>query len=157
MLHLQAVCLQSLAALRDRCCCCCSVYVAAEEQQLRETLEQLVREETWRPMEDAQQTGVLRSSSELFANVKRSLTRCSRFVTRGAAMLQLGRAFQVGRRAGACGSCRGQVACLAAGKPVGCGAAMLQLGMAYEAKEQCRGLGRHLVDVTMCSCIAAAC
>lgn len=73
----------------------CSVYVEAEEKQLRDTMETLVREETWQPMEDAQQTNVLRSSSELFAVIKRSLTRCSKFVSTGAAMLQLCNAFQV--------------------------------------------------------------
>lgn len=71
-----------------------SVYVDAEEKQLRDTMESLVREETWQPMEDAQQTNVLKSSSELFAVVKRSLTRCSKFVSTGAAMLQLCNAFQ---------------------------------------------------------------
>ena len=74
---------------------CCSVYVDAEEKQLRDTMEALVKEETWQPMEDAQQTNVLRSSSELFAVIKRSLTRCSKFVSTGAAMLQLCNAFQV--------------------------------------------------------------
>ena len=73
----------------------CSVYVEAEKKQLRDTMETLVREETWQPMEDAQQTNVLRSSSELFAVIKRSLTRCSKFVSTGAAMLQLCNAFQV--------------------------------------------------------------
>ena len=72
------------------------MYVDAEERQLRETLEQLVREETWQPMEDAQQTNVLKSSSELFGVIKKSLTRCSKFVSRGAAMLELCKAFQVG-------------------------------------------------------------
>lgn len=71
-----------------------SVYVDAEEKQLRETMDVLVREETWQPMEDAQQTNVLKSSSELFAVIKRSLTRCSKFVSTGAAMLQLCNAFQ---------------------------------------------------------------
>ena len=73
----------------------CRVYVDAEEKQLRETMESLVREESWQPMEDAQQTNVLKSSSELFAVIKRSLTRCSKFVSTGAAMLQLCNAFQV--------------------------------------------------------------
>ena len=72
-----------------------SVYVDAEEKQLRETMDVLVREESWQPMEDAQQTNVLKSSSELFAVIKRSLTRCSKFVSTGAAMLQLCNAFQV--------------------------------------------------------------
>ena len=72
------------------------MYVDAEERQLRETLEQLVRDESWQPMEDAQQTNVLKSSSELFGVIKKSLTRCSKFVTRGAAMLELCKAFQVG-------------------------------------------------------------
>lgn len=71
-----------------------SVYVDAEEKQLRETMESLVREESWQPMEDAQQTNVLKSSSELFAVIKRSLTRCSKFVSTGAAMLLLCNAFQ---------------------------------------------------------------
>lgn len=74
---------------------CCRVYVDAEEKQLRETMDSLVREESWQPMEDAQQTNVLKSSSELFAVIKRSLTRCSKFVSTGAAMLQLCNAFQV--------------------------------------------------------------
>lgn len=71
-----------------------SVYVDAEEKQLRETMDVLVREESWQPLEDAQQTNVLKSSSELFAVIKRSLTRCSKFVSTGAAMLQLCNAFQ---------------------------------------------------------------
>lgn len=71
------------------------MYVDAEEKQLRDTMDTLVREETWQPMEDAQQTNVLKSSSELFAVIKRSLTRCSKFVSTGAAMLQLCNAFQV--------------------------------------------------------------
>ncbi len=73
----------------------CSVYVDAEEKQLRETMDSLVRDESWQPMEDAQQTNVLKSSSELFAVIKCSLTRCSKFVSTGAAMLQLCNAFQV--------------------------------------------------------------
>ncbi|KAL3139007.1 hypothetical protein ABBQ32_005811 [Trebouxia sp. C0010 RCD-2024] len=71
-----------------------SVYVDAEEKQLRETMDGLVKQESWQPMEDAQQTNVLKSSSELFAVIKRSLTRCSKFVSTGAAMLQLCNAFQ---------------------------------------------------------------
>lgn len=72
------------------------VYIEAEEKQLRETAEALVREESWKPMEDAAQTNVLRSASELFAVIKKSLQRCARFVSRGEPMLLLMGAFQVG-------------------------------------------------------------
>lgn len=72
------------------------MYIEAEERGLRDSLEALVREESWRPMEDAAQTGVLRSASELFGSIKRSLQRCSRFVSRGEPMLHLMGAFQVG-------------------------------------------------------------
>ena len=70
------------------------MYIDAEEKGLRETLETLVREESWKPMEDAAQTNVLRSASELFAVIKKSLQRCSRFVSRGEPMLRLMGAFQ---------------------------------------------------------------
>ncbi|KAK9837632.1 hypothetical protein WJX74_001749 [Apatococcus lobatus] len=70
------------------------VYVDAEEAGLRERLEVLVREETWTAWEDAQQTNVLRSSSELFAEIKKSLQRCSKFVSKGPALFQLCTAFQ---------------------------------------------------------------
>ena len=70
------------------------VYIDAEEKGLRETLETLIREESWKPMEDATQTNVLRSASELFAVIKKSLQRCSRFVSRGDPMLRLMGAFQ---------------------------------------------------------------
>lgn len=71
------------------------VYIEAEEKGLRETLESLIKEESWKPMEDAAQTNVLRSASELFAVIKKSLQRCSRFVSRGEPMLHLMGAFQV--------------------------------------------------------------
>ena len=71
------------------------VYIDAEEKGLRETLETLIREESWKPMEDAAQTNVLRSASELFAVIKKSLQRCSRFVSRSEPMLCLMGAFQV--------------------------------------------------------------
>ena len=48
-------------------------------------------------MEDAAQTNVLRSASELFAVIKKSLQRCSRFVSRGEPMLRLMGAFQASR------------------------------------------------------------
>lgn len=72
------------------------MYIEAEEKGLRETLEALIREESWKPMEDAAQTNVLRSASELFAVIKKSLQRCARFVSRGEPMLHLMGAFQVG-------------------------------------------------------------
>ena len=71
------------------------MYVEAEERALRDQLETLIREETWAPMEDAQQTRVLRSASNLFAVIKRSLQRCSKYVSRGEALLHLLGAFQV--------------------------------------------------------------
>ncbi len=74
----------------------CRVYIEAEEKGLRETLEALIREESWKPMEDAAQTNVLRSASELFGVIKKSLHRCARFVSRGEPMLHLMGAFQVG-------------------------------------------------------------
>ncbi|EIE27794.1 hypothetical protein COCSUDRAFT_26904 [Coccomyxa subellipsoidea C-169] len=70
------------------------VYIEAEEKGLRETLEALIREESWKPMEDAAQTNVLRSASELFGVIKKSLHRCARFVSRGEPMLHLMGAFQ---------------------------------------------------------------
>ncbi len=70
------------------------MYIDAEEKGLRETLETLIKEESWKPMEDAAQTNVLRSASELFAVIKKSLQRCSRFVSRGEPMLRLMGAFQ---------------------------------------------------------------
>lgn len=73
----------------------CRVYVAAEEKTLREQLDSMVAEETWRPMEDDQQTAVLHSASSLFAAIKRSLQRCSKHVSRREALLQLLGAFQV--------------------------------------------------------------
>lgn len=48
-------------------------------------------------MEDAAQTNVLRSASELFGVIKKSLQRCSRFVSRGEPMLRLMGAFQASR------------------------------------------------------------
>ena len=75
------------------------VYIDAEEKGLRDTLEALIREESWKPMEDAAQTNVLRSASELFAVIKKSLQRCSRFVSRGEPMLRLMGAFQARRLA----------------------------------------------------------
>jgi hypothetical protein len=39
-------------------------------------------------------TRVLKSASELFAVIKKSLLRCSKYITRGAAMLSLMGAFQ---------------------------------------------------------------
>lgn len=74
------------------------VYVEAEERGLREQLEGMVRDETWKPMEDAQQTRVLHSASNLFAVIKRSLQRCSKHVSRGEALLHLLGAFQVWHR-----------------------------------------------------------
>jgi len=56
--------------------------------------------ETWRPMEDAAQTHVLHSASQLFGAIKKSLQRCARFVSRGEAMLRLMASFQA-RRLGA--------------------------------------------------------
>ena len=40
-------------------------------------------------------TRVLRSASELFAVIKKSLLRCSKYITRGPAMLSLMATFQV--------------------------------------------------------------
>lgn len=58
------------------------------------TLDALMREEAWRPTEEIQRTGVLKSASDLFAVIKKSLLRCTRFVSRGRPMLDLSRAFQ---------------------------------------------------------------
>jgi hypothetical protein len=69
--------------------------VEAEERALSQQLDSMIREETWAPMEDAQQTRVLHSASNLFAVIKRSLQRCSKYVSRGEALLQLLGAFQV--------------------------------------------------------------
>ncbi len=59
------------------------------------TLTTLIHEEQWHPTEEIQRTGVLKSASDLFAVIKKSLLRCSRFVSRGKPMLDLSRAFQV--------------------------------------------------------------
>lgn len=66
----------------------------AEEKQLMATLDALMRDEAWLPTEEIQRTGVLKSASDLFAVIKKSLLRCSRFVSRGRPMLDLSRAFQ---------------------------------------------------------------
>ncbi|KAK9815375.1 hypothetical protein WJX72_002419 [[Myrmecia] bisecta] len=71
-----------------------SVYVDAEEKALTDTMDTLVKNETWKPMEDAHQTNVLHSASELFAVIKKSLMRCSKFVSKGEAMLLMCNAFQ---------------------------------------------------------------
>jgi hypothetical protein len=76
----------------------CSVYVAAEERALMELAGGLAAGETWRPMEDAAQTHVLHSASQLFGAIKKSLQRCARFVSRGEAMLRLMASFQARRR-----------------------------------------------------------
>ena len=67
----------------------------AEERALIQQLESLMQQETWQPMEDAQQTSVLHSASNLFAIVKRSQQRCSKYISKGEALLQLLSAFQV--------------------------------------------------------------
>ena len=71
------------------------MYVEAQEKALSQQLDTLLREETWAPMEDAQQTGVLHSSSNLFAVIKISVQRCAKYVSRGQALLQLLEACQV--------------------------------------------------------------
>lgn len=76
---------------------CGSAYVAAEERALMELAGSLAAGETWRPMEDAAQTHVLHSASQLFGAIKKSLQRCARFVSRGEAMLRLMAAFQARR------------------------------------------------------------
>ena len=94
-----------------------SVYVAAEERALAATAAALVRQEPWtlpRILTAASVAGkgddghaaasspsssssggglVLRSAPELFAAVKRSLTRCARHVSRGPALISLSGAF----------------------------------------------------------------
>ena len=68
----------------------------AEEKALSQQLDTMMREETWAPMEDEQQTRVLHSSSNLFAVIKRCVQRCSKYVSKGEALLQLLGAFQAG-------------------------------------------------------------
>lgn len=65
----------------------------AQERELLGTLDSLVAEETWSPADEA--AGVLRSASQLFGAVKTSLLRCSKYITRGPALLQLMTTFQV--------------------------------------------------------------
>ena len=57
-------------------------------------------EETWAPAEldgggGSGGAGVLRSATALFAVIKTSLLRCSKYITRGPALLQLMNTFQV--------------------------------------------------------------
>ena len=66
-------------------------YVAAEERALAATADALARQEPWTPPADG--GGVLRSAPELFAAVKRSLTRCARHVSRGRTLVALAAAF----------------------------------------------------------------
>ncbi|KAK9786068.1 hypothetical protein WJX73_001616 [Symbiochloris irregularis] len=70
------------------------VYVDKAEQELHNTLDGLLREETWAPMEDAGDTHVLHSASALFAALKHTLGQCSKNISKGGAMLELMRAFQ---------------------------------------------------------------
>lgn len=71
-----------------------SVYVDKAEQELLGTVANLLREETWKPMEDAGDTHVLASASQLFAALKHTLSQCQKNISRGPAMLQLMQAFQ---------------------------------------------------------------
>ena len=59
------------------------------------TLDSLVAEETWAPADEAAGAGVLRSASQLFGVIKTSLLRCSKYITRGPALLHLMTTFQV--------------------------------------------------------------
>ena len=99
------------SCLSYRCCCsqtrlslarllltlarCCSVYVAMAERHLMEAMSGLIREETWTPMEGADELRVLKSASSLFAALKKALGQCSNNVSRGQPMLQLLASFQV--------------------------------------------------------------
>jgi hypothetical protein len=74
----------------------CRYYVEAQERELLGTLETLLAEETWKPADEATGAGVLRSASQLFGEIKKSLVRCSKYITRGPALLQLMATFQVG-------------------------------------------------------------
>ena len=71
------------------------VYVDKAEQELLGTLEGLLKDESWAPMEDAGDTHVLHSASALFAALKHTLAQCSKNISKGGAMLELMRAFQV--------------------------------------------------------------
>lgn len=74
-----------------------TVYVDAQERELQATLEGLIAEETWTPAPDASggnSGGVLRSAIQLFAIIKTSLLRCSKYITRGPALLALMNTFQ---------------------------------------------------------------
>lgn len=72
----------------------------AQERELLATLDSLIAEETWAPGGELDGgggggAGVLRSASALFAVIKTSLLRCSKYITRGPALLQLMNTFQV--------------------------------------------------------------
>ena len=71
------------------------MYVAMAERHLMEAMQSLVREETWAPMEGADDLRVLKSASSLFAALKKALGQCSANVSRGQPMLQLLASFQV--------------------------------------------------------------
>lgn len=90
--------LRALVSVITVACSLARVYVEAEEQALSQQLDTMMREESWAPMEDAQQTRVLHSASNLFAVIKRSSQRCSKHVSHGEALLQLLGAFQVARQ-----------------------------------------------------------
>jgi hypothetical protein len=76
--------------------CRCRYYVEAQERELLGILDSLAGEESWRPADEAAGAGVLRSASQLFGEIKKSLVRCSKYITRGPALLQLMTTFQVG-------------------------------------------------------------
>lgn len=64
------------------------------EREMKDELEGLMKEESWAPMEEAG-ARVLKSASELFGVIKKRLQQCTVHVSRGEAMLQLSKAFQV--------------------------------------------------------------
>jgi len=93
-LHLSGITLQSHALLISFITLSRRYYVEAQEKELLGTLDTLVAEETWAPADEAGGAGVLRSASSLFGAIKTSLLRCSKYITRGPALLQLMATFQ---------------------------------------------------------------
>ena len=66
-------------------------YVNLEERSLLETVDSLVKDETWAP--ESGENAVLSSSVQTFLHIKKSLKRCSALTT-GQTLFDLSRAFQ---------------------------------------------------------------
>jgi len=66
-------------------------YVELEEKSLRETIDNLIKEEKWEP--ESTENDVLSSSVQVFLRMKKSLKRCSS-LTKGQTLFDLSQCFQ---------------------------------------------------------------